>query len=243
MKRELGLIAVVAMLGVEQPPLTGRVVTPNGEALAGVRVCSTTWWCSLTDREGRFSHKPGFRGITTAHFSLAGFRPVSRPVGTAGGDIEVVLEPAENAVWRVPICVKPPKWRHWLGGRLRVTIPKGSKMVRVDDVDYTAGFVWYSKTEVLRIGGGPTWSSGLPDAGLLRTSTEVTERLLELPGPHDPEVVAIPGVDVRGVQTDGTRWRFTGDAFETFTYENASREAAAFFDGIIETLCQIVGEK
>jgi hypothetical protein len=149
-------------------------------------------------------------------------------VNSEGGKITLKAGPG---TWTIRLC-QPRRSYRFFGGTLGVKVPKGAKLVRFEDVDYAGASISYSKDEFLRIGGGPTWSTGLPPPENLSTSKIVIERTLV---PACEELVF--GVDVRGIYRDGKRWRFTGNALQTLDYKGVSQEAARFFDTIVDTLC------
>lgn len=116
---------------------------------------------------------------------------------------------------------------------------KGVRTKGGHDDDYWYQYVRYSTNEYLELGGGPTWGSGFPWAKALNESVEIRDRDLLLPRVLEPKFrgLIIDGVDVRGTYANGKRWRLVGDSFQTIKYDNASVEAAAFFDSVIEGVC------
>jgi len=212
----------------------GKVTTELGEPLSGVSVCVSTWECMVTAQDGRFSV-----GREVVRFTSPGYRPITR-VLEAVGDSNIVMPRDGKATWQIPSCagVKERKAKE-LGGKLRISLAKGIRTKGGHDVDYWYQYVQYSTTEYLQLGGGPTWSTGLPGAKALRDSVEISDRDLVLPRVLEPNFrgLIIDGVDVRGTYANGRRWRFVGDAFQTIKYDNASIEAAAFFDSVIEGVC------
>jgi hypothetical protein len=73
---------------------------------------------------------------------------------------------------------------------------------------------------------GPLWSLGVPKKTLLESSAMIQKR----------EIKPL-GVDYRGVDKKGRKWRFVGKFGETISYENASDAAAKFFDSMIDGMC------
>ena len=56
---------------------------------------------------------------------------------------------------------------------------------------------------------------------------------------RNPVSGADSGVEYRGTRNDGTRMRFVSFLSEWIAYEGVSASSAAFFDGIIDTLCAL----
>src|SRR5262249_49133869 len=120
------------------------------------------------------------------------------------------------------------------GGNIFMTfvLPKGTNIRRGNDVDYSTAHVQFKKNW-MRYGSGPTWSFGLPP--ILSSYLENVAELSERDVIFNSDVV---GVEYRGKRTDGTYFRFIGKFVETIEYDDVTREAAAFFDGILDTMCQ-----
>ena len=205
---------------------TGRVASEDGPPVVGAKVCSATWFCVEPTSKV-------FTGSTrhptpVARFYISAQKDLCRPPGgfqkrPARRDSGEGSAPA----WRIPKCGAKGKGQ-WIGDGLVVLVPSGVAVTQGSDVDYWIKQVRFSGTERLQVGGGPNWSTGLPSLESLKLSVETSEREL-MPGKVDKqtEATSIEGVDVRGTYSDGTKWRFTGDAFLTFSYERVSPEAAA----------------
>jgi len=212
---------------------TGRVTSEDGQPVAGAKVCSATWFCIRTDEQGvfRIDEQP-YTSRSVLHFSADGFSPTTRWFPEVHRD--VTLAKGSIPAWRIPKCGAKGRGQ-WIGDGLVVLVPSGASVRKGSDVDYWIKDIRFSPTERLRVGGGPNWSTGLPSPESLKLSVETSER--ELTADKEVEATSIFGVDVRGTYADGTKWRFIGNAFLTFTYERVSPEAAAFFDRILGTLC------
>ena len=46
-------------------------------------------------------------------------------------------------------------------------------------------------------------------------------------------------LDIRGTKPNGERLRFVGVPFETFDYDDATPEQAAFFDRMLDAMCYL----
>ncbi len=216
---------------------TGRVTSETGQPVVGAKVCSATWFCVRTDEQGIFRiDEAPYTSRSVLHFSREGFIPITRWFPQTG-QRDVTLAKGSTPAWRIPKCGAKGKGQ-WIGDGLVVLVPSGVAVTQGSDVDYWIKQVRFSGTERLQVGGGPSWSTGLPSLESLKLSVETSEREL-MPRKVDKQIegISIEGVDVRGTFSDGTKWRFTGDAFLTFSYERVSPEAAAFFDRIVDTLC------
>ncbi len=224
--------------------VNGVVRSISGEPLADALVCSSSWWCTKTTREGRYSLEiqSGFRGLL--RISLDGCKPAL--VSISGADIDVVLDKAmpEQISWTVPTCpLERRKHGKYYGGRLKVFVPADAKVVQGNDVDYWSLSVGYGpddmRREWLRIGGGPTWSSGFPSKADLEGLTDVVDRNLVITTQSHlmSEVPFLDGIDVRGRTKTGAYYRHTGNAFETIGYRVMTKNAADYFDRIIDSLC------
>jgi hypothetical protein len=109
-------------------------------------------------------------------------------------------------------------------------LPKGAKVRRGHDIDYSIQSVEFGKHR-LGIGSGLTWSSGSPFPAQLLNMREMSERDVVFEG-------EVRGVEYRGVRTNGTYFRFVGKSGETIEYDGAPKETADYFDAIIDTLCK-----
>jgi hypothetical protein len=191
----------------------------------------------MSNDGGSFHHSPDLPSTDVLHFSLDGYIPRSIVVQPTETDMKITLVRG-NGKWTIGACAAQ-SFPGCFDGLLCVTFPKGVKAVRFQDVDYDGVSIVYSRKEVLRIGCGPSWSRGLPDANNLGSSTGVVEKTLFLLGSEeDTEGIYMPSIDVRGTYADGRRWRFTGHAFQTLQYNRVSPKAATFFDAILDTLCK-----
>src|SRR4030095_14194279 len=150
---------------------------------------------------------------------------IARVVTTGTASLEVTLK--KSSAWSPPFCSST---KNMLVGELMAfTLPKGAKVRRGQDIDYSMAFVEYQGS-VLRHGWGPTWSMGFPGPEFFREISKVDERDLQF----HPEV---PIPEYKGMRSNGKYFRWIGMLGETIEYQDASKDAAAFFDAIIDTLC------
>lgn len=212
--------------------IAGRVVAESGEPLAGVRVLNVYLGEAMTSEGGQFqieskSALPAGRTIEQVlRFTRAGYGPTTRVV-TAGVPVEVILQKAVSAAWTPPLCSSTKDLM--VGELMAFTLPKGAKVVRGRDIDYSIVGVEF-KGSAVHLGWGPNWSWGLPSPAFFKGISKVDERDLEF----HPDV---PIAEYKGIRSNGKYFRRIGMFGETIEYEDASKEAAAFFDTIIDSLC------
>jgi len=232
-------IFCVAIPLLAEEPVAGTVRSASGKPLAEVLVCASTWWCTKTDSEGRYSLDVQCCG-RVLRFSRDGYRPVLKAVGSASSGVDVVLSESNQTAWIIPVC---PGRDSQIGFQFKVVVPKGTRAIATTEAANSILKVRFGpegSKDWLTIGTGPTWSGGLPSKDELDSLVEIVDRDLRLPSTYnkrDPEGLSVDGVDIRARLKNGNNWRLTGHAFETLSYVNVSDEAARFFDAIIATLC------
>jgi hypothetical protein len=229
----------IAILLCAEEPVAGTVRSASGKPLADALVCATTWWCTKTDSDGRYSLDTQYGG-KVLRFSRDGYKPVLKAVGGNAPGMDVTLSESDQSAWVIPAC----RGRSIeLGFHFNVVVPKGTKIITTSEVANSILKIRFGpdgSQEWLIIGTGPTWGGGLPAKDELNSLVEIVDRDLRLPSTYDkrdPEGLSLDGVDIRGRLKNGTNWRLTGHAFETLSYRDVSDEAARFFDAIIATLC------
>lgn len=212
----------------------GVVKTASGKPLAGVSVWAVSWNPTETGNDGRFTLAGDFTRFSwdparVIHFSKAGYKPVTRFFDSESAHLDVTMEEGEHTLWIPRNCATSPSK---VGYRMKFDVPKKVAIRRGKDVDYSTIAIAYASKkgrEWMQIGSGANWSTGLPMKDRFTNAATWEERDLKC----GPSI----GVDIRGRGKDGKRWRFTGNAFETVTYDGISEEAAVFFDRIIESMC------
>jgi hypothetical protein len=241
------LIHVMALIGMTAllqrgptPAFSGRVVADDGKPIAGVQVWTTGFLSfggdTQTDADGRFSMKiststlPGDR--PTARFSRSGYSPLTVVLPEARNDYVFTLHRTDQPPWQVPLCTQQTQFGGSDLSFMAFVLPKGTKTRREQDVDYSTQGVQFKKAWMI-YGQGPTWSSGFPPnlSSYVQNVSELTERDVRFN--ED-----VSGVEYRGKRTDGTYFRFIGMLGQTADYDHVTPQAAAFFDGIMDTMCQ-----
>lgn len=146
-------------------------------------------------------------------------------------DRDVLLTKSVVPDRSIPSCAKPSRGPKELYHPIR--IPRGTRVRRVQDVDYVKVVVEYrhrsGEIEFLIHGEGPLVSTGLPVGPWGGNSETATATTIECAG--------LPGLDLRIETTAGRRWRFLSQ-FQTHTeYRDVSKSASEFFDSILDTMC------
>ena len=109
-------------------------------------------------------------------------------------------------------------------------LPQGVRVKHGTDDDFETAHIKY-KHHWMRLGWGPLWSYGMPTLKSYFADIKTFE---------ERDVQYVHGVDAteyRGRRADGTYWRWVGVLGETVEYNRVDKEAADFFDRIIDSLC------
>jgi len=216
-------------------PAIGFVKSESGKPISDVLVCASSYECVKTDSEGDYDLAKISKRARMLRFSKEGYKPIIKVLEGATSSPETTLVEGGNTVWNIPACKENEKRE---GYSIKVMVPKGTKIAKGRDIDYTTINFRFGRTKQwLQIGTGMNWSSGMPFKDDLDSSIEIFDRDIRFPRAPLENMVYLDGIDVRGRSKDGTRWRETGNAFETLSYRNVSEAAAKFFDSIIDSGC------
>lgn len=134
--------------------------------------------------------------------------------------------------YSIPAC-NFPKSQKFVGDRLRLPLPKGTKVKRGRDIDYEDYYVGFGKkNDRVWLSGifGPNASGGEVSKDWLSSSSNITQRIWKSSSEDK-------GVDIRGKLANGNYWRYLGRYGEELRYYDVSKDAAEYFDNIIENLC------
>jgi len=137
--------------------------------------------------------------------------------------------------YTIPSCSEHD-FRRFVGGRYKVRIPKGVIVQRGKDVDYEdydLGYVVQKKTFWLSGIFGPMATSGEIPKDWLASSVEVTRRIWKRG--------EFQGVDAKGRLPNGNYWRYFGQVGEAIKYHDVPKDAATFFDRILEVFVFAIG--
>jgi hypothetical protein len=207
--------------------LRARVISDSGDGIAGVAVVSMPTQLTTTGSDGSFVLQ---KAADVIRFSLRGYRPTTKTLDQLTETPEVILQEDREALWSPPHCSSSFRSNVLKGDAMLFTLPQGVRVKRGSDIEYATADLRY-KRHTLRLGWGPLWSYGVP------TSKSYFADLKTL---QERDVLYIPDVNAteyRGLRTDGTYWRWVGILGETVSYDRVDKEAADFFDRIIDTLC------
>lgn len=228
----LCLIAIL-MLSIKSfaAELSGTVKSASGQPLAQVFIFYGRSLNDIaeSDSNGSFT-LPHFGRVIS--FRRAGFRPLTKIVAPSTTKLDVILEDSAATEWLIPSCSNVKDAGKRVGYSLRLPVPKGVIARKGNDIDYSSFSIGYgAKENRVWLSGieGPMASLGVPPEDWILNAQEFTERSYKS-GKAE-------GVDMRGRLADGTYWRYVGRLGESIEYNNLSREAAAFFDKIIDSAC------
>lgn len=227
----LGAMLVLAVEG-SSAELTGTVKSTSGTPLAGVFI-----FYGPSQREIEETNSQGFfslpRHSRAVFFRRAGFRPFTKIVDESVTKLDIILEEATDSELILPVCSTVQKSEKRVGYDLILSVPKGAESHQGYDVDYGYFSIGFGpKENLIWLEGiyGPMATSGLPPETWILNAPEFTER----------SYTGHPvGADVRGRSKTGTRWRYVGGIGSSIKYSDASEEAAAFFDKIIDGACRM----
>lgn len=129
-------------------------------------------------------------------------------------------------------CDSPAKAKKMVGGILKLNPSKEAIVKRGRDVDYSDyGIGFGKKDRRVWLQGiyGPNATSGRVPDDWLSASSEVTHRKWKF--------ADLEGVDVKGKLPNGNYWRYFGMFGESIKYYDVPSDAAAYFDGIMNSVC------
>jgi hypothetical protein len=121
-----------------------------------------------------------------------------------------------------------------IGERLRFVIPEKAIVKRRHDSDYNDYWIAFGNKKNrswLHGGFGPQWSGGRPT----KMFTESTR--FEETRTWDFGLTGHNGLDIKGRTAEGKFSRFFGGIGDTLVYEGVPKEAAEYFDSIINSVC------
>jgi hypothetical protein len=214
--------------------VSGRVVSDSNTPLQQVRV-SRSWSprekIVLTDVNGQFTittDTPLDRhfGKAIVRFSREGYQPATRVLPLNSSDSPIMLNEAADSPRNVPAC--PATTPRFGLGVIGYTLPPKTKTKHyggdaltevIQFRKYTMGHSW-----------GLNWSQGFPiQPAFYEKVSQISERDLTFGNSV--------GAEYRGTRPDGTYFRWIGTLFETLAYDHVPKDAAMFFDRVIDSLC------
>ena len=237
--------------------VVGRVVNKQGDPLSGVAIRRYFNGTSsgMTDEKGMFFLTIDLKEFNNPEsccavvFSLSGYKQMTKVFKYGENEIIVTMLPGEN-IWSPPICDSVSAKSNRLGWDLKVLMPKKAevkKFIDFDNVRIHLGFKSKSEYQWMELGTGIFWLAAIPYKSL-SLSHDIEERVIkdgekgyyyEYINNNDSirGVREHIGIDYRGIDEHGKKWREVGLRFQTITYKNATSEAAEYFDKIIDSMC------
>ena len=248
--KSLILLLVVVTTAVAQDTLvnpvelTGIVKSETGAPLEGVNVltyapysgtmklgsmrlpATTKRFEVTTDANGRFKFPSHGRMI---YFSRADLRPLTKVVDLSLTQLDVTMEDGSKSLWKIPPCSASDKANR-VGIGFMVTVPKGVLFKKdnknFEEGGYVFGYDTENQGEILINWWGST--SLEPEEDYLFESKEFSERKWTSGDKS--------GHEFRGIR-NGKVWRRVALRNGAITYMGNSKEAAAVFDSMIDTMC------
>lgn len=215
------ILAAILDPAAQQATVEGRVVDSDGAPIADVRVFSPPWDELRTAADGKFGLQ---RPAALVRFSKRGYQPltlVSRSLPSP-----LVLRRSEFPAWAPGFCATTERR---VGEAMLFALPTDVRSREARDVDYRTVAVQAHGTTLV-FGAGPHWSYGLPAASTLEGTIELRERDVLTPS---GDIAA----EYRGQRANGRYWRNLVQFGESVGYDEATLEAAQYFDAIIDSLC------
>lgn len=249
--RTIALICLIAL--TQSNPgdtLTGRVLEPDGHGLAGAVVLTQHFFDTggynepevTTAADGSFSLP---LGGSIVFVRKTGFVPFAYFLLGQEHKLEVTLHPVtSDSTFNLPTCSEKyhvqdqdlirgrhvPKNVRLLGFSHLLPIPVEARIKNSHDIDYSKHVISFphNKKEHMITHDGPLWGAYYPSVNLLKNVAHLQERALSTG--EDSE-------EMRGVLSNGHRFRWIGGNFDDAYYYDVSPEAAEFFDHIIDQMC------
>ncbi|MFZ0886631.1 MAG: carboxypeptidase-like regulatory domain-containing protein, partial [Candidatus Acidiferrales bacterium] len=236
----LFVISRVDAVDADPPPqlnVSGAVNDAQGKPVSGVDVYSQTVNCcqpklgrTSSDDNGYFAIKNAGQVLT---FLKPGYRPQSLVLETGRKDLRLTMESTSAYDWQIPACKGVRDEHEFHGLPLRMSIPEGLHSEQISKTPESS-FIIHRKPGYLfiRLSRGNSAAPFGAEAKWIFDSTEFTQRnLLDTKGTS-------VGTDTKGVEKNKMFWRILAmPGQEIVEYSVDSREAAALFDGIIDSAC------
>ncbi len=241
MRKSFSTIIVMLSIGMigYAGQLTGTVRTEIGKPLGKVVIYSRSDdqyeaienFLTTTDEQGNFKLRNHGKVV---FFQLPGFEPIVKVHQDGTAHIDVILKSAGTTEWLIPACPERFDPGTYIGvDRIgyRLPIPRGvlTERIRGDhDLFYTVYYRQQDRKESL-VYYWSVYAVGFPNEKLILDSTEVSIRSFR----NDE----FGGIDIHGRFKNGTYWRFIGSGGTEISYKGVSKEAAHYFDNIINGIC------
>ena len=235
----------------------GKVVNEQGVPLSGVEIRRhfNGTGSDRTNDNGMFLFTIALNEFNDPEsccvvvFSLSGYKQVTKAFKYGTRNIMVTMVHGES-VWSPPLCDSRSKISNRIGWDLKVLLPQEAEIKTFPDFDNIRIHIGFkSKPEKehqwMELGTGLLWLPGVPYYNLL-LNHKIEERTIKGKDHYYEysdnmgnirDVREHIGMDYRGIDENGKKWREVGLRTQTITYKNATSEAAEYFDKIIDSLC------
>lgn len=215
--------------------VSGKVVDINGQPIEGVRVEAYHDLPSggvktvevTTDASGSFAVNGVGRAVA---FYKDGFQPAAVLLKADTTTVTISLKPGAPTAWPLSECTQEKRGRRY-GEVASFYIPSRAKVEAhhgEDTADAVVSFPGNKKEKML------IWY------GIMMAEFSVPEQFIINASPLSMREIGIRGVfhgtDARGTDKSGKQWRFVGIGDEA-EYRGVSKDAAQFFDQIIDSAC------
>jgi hypothetical protein len=214
-----------------------RTVSQTGEALSAVNIwtfeAQRTGRAPQSDKDGLFTLPEEYSRLgrprlrPAIRFTLDGYRPLTKVIPDSE-DLVVVLRKDDGPTWTPDECDAKPASFRWFS--MGFVLPKGAKLKHPSDFDSWHSSIAFQKSSLM-FGAGLTWSGGHPSwSSFYENLAQLSERDV---GSKDGRSFA----EYKGVRANGTYFRWIGAFGVTVTYDDATKQAADYFDQILDSLC------
>jgi hypothetical protein len=237
-----GIFFFLLAVGLTHPCLagtiSGTVRSADGTPLANVNIyVGRDIPETKTAADGTYRFEISWKA-TSIFVTHPGFRPAARVIHSASERIDILLEPESSSTWWLPACSSEQPAGKIISpshGGPRLLLPKGVKYRAASwDIDVQVnrlGFGSWWNTQYLYFWIGTSAGGPRPPDYMFEQSTEFTLRYWR------SQDKSQEGVDARGSDSKGQRWRHLNIGSNSIMYRQVSDAAAKFFDEIIDSMC------
>lgn len=235
-------------------PIAGRVTARDGKPIEGVVVSGSEWKCCPAQRDAMTTDASGSFRIehpgSVLHFAPRdGFQPQLLVVTPEMLAPTITLDPPASS-FSLAACGKPQSGFERIGwGKYGLQFDAPSREVRLTrgkaDVDYVVDIIRAKNgNDRVEFWFGPNAMSSTPDdKQLVESEVFVTRNVVMPPGLVVGSGGGVIGMDTRGSQPNGEKWRQVAIGFEGARYRDVTPANAALFDSIIDSACWIAYPK